>query len=228
MKEYQKIPNLFKFDEAHRVLEGLNEPFNTLKDIQWVGVEKVDGTNIRIHWDGYQVEIAGRTERAEIPEQLKTFLEAKFKTKETEYVFEQMFGDTEVYIFGEGYGNRINGGTTYLPNYEVGFIVFDVNIGGWDLKREDINDVATKLGLPYVPTVFEGTIEEAIEFMKGHPVSALSGLHEMEGIVLTPKGLQMYDNKRNMIKAKCKYKDIAAAKYEEWKGKQGGEDGHKC
>ena len=42
-KEYQKIGNVFKFDEKFRTIVGLNEPFETLKNIMWEGTEKIDG-----------------------------------------------------------------------------------------------------------------------------------------------------------------------------------------
>ena len=33
-KEYQKIGNVFKFDEKFRTIVGLNEPYETLKELQ--------------------------------------------------------------------------------------------------------------------------------------------------------------------------------------------------
>ena len=40
-KEYQKIGNIFKFDEKFRTIVGLNEPYETLKNIIWQGTEKL-------------------------------------------------------------------------------------------------------------------------------------------------------------------------------------------
>ena len=74
-KEYQKIGNVFKFDEKFRTIVGLNEPYETLKNIIWQGTEKIDGTNIRIHWDGHDITFAGHTDKAQIPNNLKTYLE---------------------------------------------------------------------------------------------------------------------------------------------------------
>lgn len=56
----------------------------TLKNIQWVGTEKVDGTNIRVYWDGYRISIAGRTDKAEIPPHLYKYLSDLFLTPEME------------------------------------------------------------------------------------------------------------------------------------------------
>ena len=47
-KEYQKIGNVFKFDEKFRTIVGLNEPYETLKNIIWQGTEKIDGTSTTI------------------------------------------------------------------------------------------------------------------------------------------------------------------------------------
>lgn len=213
-KEYQKIGNVFKFDEKFRTIVGLNEPYETLKNIIWEGTEKIDGTNIRIHWDGHDIEIAGHTDKAQIPPKLQKFLTNLFLTPEMEYVFEQIFGETETYIFGEGYGAGIQkSGGDYVENgTDVSFIVFDINIGGWDLSRTNVIDVANKLGLPSVPVVFEGTLDEAKKFVAEHHMSTLNGgKHEMEGLVLAPRNVQLYDSKHKLIKCKCKYRDMLKA-----------------
>ena len=210
-KEYQKIGNVFKFDEKYRTIVGLNEPYETLKNIIWQGTEKIDGTNIRIHWDGHSIEYAGHTSKSIIPPRLNEYLSNLFLTPEMEYLFEQNFCESEVYIFGEGYGGGIqtNGGAYVENGKDLGFIVFDVNIDGWDLKRANVDDVAHKLGLPSVPVCFEGTLDEAKAYVAGHQMSTLNGgKHEMEGLVLVPRDVQLYDNKHKLIKCKCKYRDM--------------------
>lgn len=213
-KEYQKIGNVFKFDEKFRTVVGLNEPYETLKNIVWQGTEKIDGTNIRVHWDGHDIEIAGHTDKAVLPQNLKTYLENLFLTPEMEYVFEQIFGESEAYIFGEGYGAGIQkGGGDYVENgQDVSFIIFDINIGGFDLSRNNVIDVANKLGIASVPILFEGTLDEAKKFVAQHHMSTLNnGKHEMEGLVLIPRDVQLYDNKHKLIKCKCKYRDMLKA-----------------
>lgn len=214
MKEYQKIGNVFRFDEKHRTIIGLNEPYETLKNIVWQGTEKIDGTNIRVHWDGHKIEIAGRTDKSEIPAKLDKYLKDLFLTPEMEYVFEQIFGETEAYIFGEGFGAGIQkGGGDYVENgTDVSFIVFDVNVNGFDLTRSNVIDVANKLGLPSVPVCFEGTLDEAKQYVSEHHMSTLNGgKHEMEGLVLVPRDIQLYDNNHKLIKCKCKYRDMVRA-----------------
>ena len=213
-KEYQKIGNVFKFDEKFRTIVGLNEPYETLKNIIWQGTEKIDGTNIRIHWDGHDIEFAGHTDKAQIPPKLQAYLESVFKVPEMEYIFEQVFGESEVYIFGEGFGAGIQkSGGDYVENgTDVSFIVFDVQIDGWDLDRKNTTDVATKLGLPSVPVCFEGTLDEAKAYVAEHHMSTLNGgKHEMEGLVLVPRDIQLYDKKHHLIKCKCKYRDMVRA-----------------
>lgn len=210
MKEYMKISNIFKFDEKYRTILGMTEICDTLKDIQWVGTEKIDGTNIRIYWDGHTIEIAGRTDKAQIPSHLLEYLKSIFLTVEMEYVFEQMFGEKETYLFGEGYGFKIqnNGGAYFKNNKDVGFILFDVNIDGFDLSRDNVNDIAQKLGLEAVPVIFKGTLNEAIECVKQHHMSTLgNNEHEMEGLVLQP-AIKLYDERHKPIKCKCKYRDV--------------------
>lgn len=213
-KEYQKIGNVFKFDEKFRTIVGLNEPYETLKNIIWQGTEKIDGTNIRIHWDGHDIEFAGHTDKSQLPQKLSEYLNGLFLTPEMEYVFEQIFGESEAYIFGEGFGAGIQkSGGDYVENdTDVSFIIFDVNIDGFDLTRENVNDVANKLGLPSVPVCFEGTLDEAKAYVAEHHMSTLNGgKHEMEGLVLQPRDVQLYDKKHHLIKCKCKYRDMLKA-----------------
>jgi hypothetical protein len=213
MKEYRKIDNVFKFDEKYRIVVGYNDVYNVLKNIEWIGTEKVDGTNIRIYWDGHNIGIAGRTDKAEIPKHLMNYLSSIFLTQEMEYVFEQMFGEKEVYLFGEGYGYKIqkDGEKYFADRINVGFILFDVTVNGYDLSRENVESIADKLNLDVVPIVFKGTLDDALEFVKGNPHSTLGdSTHEMEGLVLQPSVL-LFDHKLRPIKCKLKYRDVAKA-----------------
>jgi hypothetical protein len=57
----------------------------------------------------------------------------------------------DVVLFGEGYGGKIQKGGNYRP--DVSFRLFDVLIGRWWLKWEDICGVAAKLGVKTVPAI---------------------------------------------------------------------------
>lgn len=207
MKEYQKIENIFKFDEKYRKIVGLNETYQALKNIEWIGTEKVDGTNVRIYWDGHEIQIAGRTDKSQIPNHLMEYLTNTFLTKEMEYVFEQMFGEKETYLFGEGYGIKIQAnGEKYSK--EPKFILFDVNIGGFYLTKDNVKDIADKLGLECVPIVFKGDLDEAVDFVSRHQPSTLGDRsHEMEGLVLEPV-IMLYNKNFKRVKCKCKYCDL--------------------
>ena len=67
MIEYNKIETLYERDieGTKRLIEGQyrNETVEFLKDVPWEFTEKIDGTNIRIHWDGHKVNYGGRTDR---------------------------------------------------------------------------------------------------------------------------------------------------------------------
>ena len=176
MIEYNKIDTLYKRDMegSKRLLEGefRNPTVEYLKDNIWQFTEKIDGTNIRVHWDGHRVQFGGRTERAEIPVHLLSFLNATFGTSEAEQIFEEKFGETEVILFGEGYGPKIQNGGLYRK--DVSFILFDVLISGNYQPRESIEDIAKSFGIDIVPIIFEGTIQEGVDFVKTHPDSTKS------------------------------------------------------
>lgn len=206
MKYYSKIPNVFKFDGKRKII-GIIDPFYDLMNITYIGTEKVDGTSIVVHWDGYSFEMGGHTVKSEIPSKLKDVLNNIFMQKEMEYLFEQEFGEKEVFIYGELYGVGIQkDGELYSQNNK--FIVFDITIDGFELSRVNINDVCKKLGLELVPTVFVGNLQRAIEFVKSKPLSEVSESEkEMEGIVLTPL-CDIYDRDGHRLRCKCKVRDI--------------------
>ena len=73
LTEYHKIETLFNRDPlTKKLIEGSfrNETIEYLKDNIWEFTEKVDGTNIRIYWNGHKVTFYGRTNNAQIPSEL--------------------------------------------------------------------------------------------------------------------------------------------------------------
>ncbi len=65
MKEYHKIDSLFERDAGTKKLlvgQFKDLTIEYLKDCVWQFTEKVDGTNIRIFWDGHRVSFGGRTD----------------------------------------------------------------------------------------------------------------------------------------------------------------------
>lgn len=71
MREYHKIQTVFKREQEkpNRILEGeYSDPaFEFLRQNRWMFTEKVDGTNIRVMWDGTNVVFGGKTDNAQIP-----------------------------------------------------------------------------------------------------------------------------------------------------------------
>ena len=211
MKEYTKIETPYKRDEggSKKLMEGVfrNELVEFLQDCKWIGTEKIDGTNIGVVWDGHSVLFQGRTERAQIPSHLVNRLNELFQTNEAEELFEQMFADKEVILFGEGYGYKIQNGGSYIKD-GCDFILFDVYIPSTDLwlERDSIENIAKMFGVRCVPVVFEGTIREAVEFVKTKPASTI-GTAMMEGIVCKP-AVDMIDRMGRRVIVKVKVRDF--------------------
>lgn len=204
MTEYHKIETLFERDTngTKKLIEGAfrNDAVKYLANNDWYFTEKIDGTNIRIHWDGHKVEFAGRTDRAQIPKPLMDYLNNTFGSIEAEEMFEQKFGETDVILFGEGYGSGIQKGGAYRS--DVSFILFDVQIDDVWLKRDSVEDIATAFGIDIVPIIFVGTIKKAVDFVKQKPKSTI-GTANMEGLVGRPL-TEMLDRmgKRVIVKIK--------------------------
>ena len=208
MIKSDKIETLYKRDMegTKKLLEGefRNPTVEFLKDNIWQFTEKIDGTNIRVFWDGHEVSFAGRTDKAQIPAFLLSYLTETFKTSEAEQIFEEKFGETPVMLFGEGYGPKIQKG--HLYRNDVSFILFDVLICDNYQSRSTVEDIAKALGIDIVPIIFEGTIQEAVDFVKKNPDSTM-GTAKMEGLVGRPK-IELRDRCGNRVIVKIKYEDF--------------------
>lgn len=208
MVEYNKIATVFNRDTngTKKLIENdfRNSTVNYLKNNEWVFTEKIDGTNIRVHWDGHKVEFNGRTDRAQIPSRLVTRLNELFMTNETEEMFEQIFGEKDVILFGEGYGAGIQKGGEYRD--DVDFILFDVMINNVYVSRDIVENIAKSFGIDIVPILFIGTIDDAVTFVKSHPKSTI-GTANMEGVVGRTKE-ELYDRYGNRMIIKIKVCDF--------------------
>lgn len=205
---YHKIETVFNRDieGSKKLIEGSwrNETVEFLADCKWQFTEKIDGTNIRVMWDGHKVVFGGRTERANIPKPLENKLIEMFGGEENEQLFEQVFGEKEVILFGEGYGPKIQNGGLYRS--DVSFILFDVMVDGIYLKRESVESIAKTFQIDAVPILFEGTIMEGVAFVKTKPLSTI-GKAQMEGLVARPK-VEMIDRRGNRVIVKIKVVDF--------------------
>ena len=209
MKEYHKIETLFNRDEKTKKLiqwSYRNATFEYLKDNIWQFTEKVDGTNIRIYWDGHRVQFGGRTDNAQIPAHLINRLNDLFGGETNEQLFEQKFGECEVELFGEGYGIKIQNGGLYRD--DVDFILFDVMINGNYQPRESVEDIAKYFGIDIVPIVLEGTLQDGVDYVLNNRKSivAKNGA-EIEGVVGRPK-IELNDRTGKRVIVKIKYRDF--------------------
>jgi ATP-dependent RNA circularization protein (DNA/RNA ligase family) len=210
MKQYHKIQTIYKRDEkTKRIIEGdFSMPeFEFLKDCPWVFTEKVDGTNIRVMWNGQDVTFGGKTDDAQMPVFLLYKLQELFEGTPNKQKLLEVFGvEGGVCLYGEGYGAKIQGaGKNYIPD-GVSFVLFDVKVGDWWLQRSDVEDVAQKLGLQIVPIIGTGTLMEAVE-MNRKGIKSQWGDFTAEGIVARP-AIELFTRKGERIITKIKHRDF--------------------
>jgi hypothetical protein len=205
--EYHKINSIYKRDEKKQFIIGDYScpEYKYLENNLWVGTEKIDGTNIRIFYDGETKAVLynGKTNEANTPK----FLLDKLYELFTIDKMVSVFSDTSVTLYGEGFGARIQkGGGNYIPN-GVSFILFDVVIDGWILQRNDVDDIAKKLDIMSVPVVKKDTLLNLIEFIKRKEFNSTFGNFLAEGIVCVPE-VEMFNRKGERIITKIKHKDF--------------------
>jgi hypothetical protein len=213
MKCYQKINSVFKRDpKTHQFTTEYATPeIGYLADLMWHWYEKVDGTNIRVGYNGTDVVLGGRTERAQIPAALVQRLQELFPVEAMRGAFDggDYDGDTWAVLYGEGYGHKIQKpGTLYKPG-GVDFVLFDVRVGRWWLRRDDVCKVATWLGCQVVARVGCGSIANAIPFVRSGFDSVLAETPHTpaEGLVLHPV-VPMFTRNGSRVVCKLKQKDF--------------------
>jgi len=212
MKEYHKIQTLFKRDldaPGKPMIEGdwTTPDLAYLAGNEWVFTEKVDGTNIRIQYlpHGYPaVQFGGRTDNAQIPTKLFTYLQTTFPSS----VFIEA-DLPKLTLYGEGFGAGIqSGGGNYSLTQK--FVLFDVVVHGedqdWWLERDNVEDIANKLDVEYVPTIGRGTLYDAIDMVKSG-LKSQWGNFTAEGIVARP-AVQLWNRKGERIITKIKGRDF--------------------
>ncbi len=204
--EYHKIDSIFKRNEGGSFTNEFSNPeFEFLKDNIWEFTEKIDGTNVRIMWDGESLRLGGKTDNAQMPVSLMEKLQQTF-TKEK---MKEIFPDGKVILYGESFGVKIQSGGKYIKD-DMDFILFDVLIDTWWLNRDSIEDIANKLGIKVVKLIGKGTLKNAIEMAK-KGFNSEFGDFMAEGIVLRPK-TQLFSRKGERIITKVKYKDFLKEK----------------
>lgn len=206
--EYHKIETLFERDEkTHKVFPGKlrNPVYGIFKT--WQFTEKIDGTNIRIIWKDGKLTFGGKTDNANLPAELVTWLYENIR----EELLKEKFPDTNAVIYGEGYGAGIQKGGGYSPIKK--FIVFDVLVGDkWWLNWENTKDVASFLGLDTVPFIGEMSLQDGVDMVREGFNSVLAKMNTGEDI--PAEGLvgrtveTLFDKKGARIIIKLKTRDF--------------------
>lgn len=210
MKEYCKIHSVWKraHEKPCQILVGefARPEFAYLERVPWMATEKVDGTNVRIGWDGVEIKVAARTDHSQMPVSLMHWLLARFAdTGKFDQQFPHKLGEqVDVCLYGEGYGGGIGSGKTdYGPAWQ--FVLFDVSVGPWWLARPAVEDVARGMGCDVVPVVGEGYLRDLCRHVE-IGVKSSYGDFLMEGFVMRPT-ITLLDRKGDRILAKIKTSD---------------------
>lgn len=209
MTTYHKIQSIFKRDPAtkHKTFltgQYTRWEFKYLRHAEWVGTEKIHGTNMRIIWDGEKVEFRGRSDNADIHKDLMSYLENKYTIE----LMTEVFGtnhEEPMVLYGEGCGAGIQkGGGGYSQTKT--FIMFDIFIGGYWLSDNDMRGIGVQLETEVTPIAFEGTLRDAIwKCEQGFESYYGPDGFEAEGLVLRPAlELRTQDGQRVITKIKCK------------------------
>ncbi len=203
--EYHKIETLYERDAVtFKVKPGVFKNRTYTIPSRWHFTEKIDGTNIRAQWSGSALCFGGRTDNAQIHADLYKRLTELFTPEKMAAVFP----DTQVVLYGEGYGPGIQkGGGDY--GLFKDFILFDVLVDQkWWLNWEAIKDVAAKLGLLVVPSLGLMTLEVATDLVRAGFASALNGgKKQAEGLVGRTEE-PLFDKKGHRLIVKLKTKDF--------------------
>lgn len=219
MPQYAKISSIFKRDNTtNKLIQGdyASDLISLLRDIEWTATEKLDGTNVRIGFDGLNSHIRGRTDNAVFHPGLLFYLKDKFQTPEalsllkskfTPEVYDtqnKLMNEADVVMYGEGIGAKIQAdGGLYGP---IQFVLFDVKINGRFVKRETVEVIAAFLGVQSAPVVIKGHISRIAEYVTLGPLSTIA-LHpkQLEGVVIRPD-IEVFDvyGNRAIFKLKCR------------------------
>jgi len=210
MITYHKIDTVYKRDPENKMKTLLEGEFSTpafeyLRHNEWVFTEKVDGTNIRVMWDGKTITFNGKTDNAQLPMHLIQALQNMFDTTPMRRKFADKFGvEGEVCLYGEGYGPKIQGGGKYREDHS--FVLFDILIGKWWLQREDVVDISDFFDIDIVPVIGSGDISDMVVRTR-NGFKSQWGDFTAEGIVARPS-TELIDRNGRRIITKIKYKDF--------------------
>jgi len=201
MQEYVKIYNIFNRDETGslEIKDGyyMLDTVQMLKDIHWCWTEKVDGTNVRIYWNGHSLSFGAKYDTDEISSDVKDYLTTLFINNEFDEMFEQKFGRSCVTLFGVCYKTDIN---------DIKFVLHDVYKDDIWLSQVEIDYIAHCFNIDSVPVVSIGVLKRAIDFVKTKPMSKI-GDFPMSGLICKPC-IDLFDRLGNRIMVKIRVRDF--------------------
>ena len=212
MNKYHKIVTVYERDPDTKYKYLIDRyfakpEFGYLSENRWNWTEKIDGTNIRVIWDGGKISYGGKTDNAQIPAFLLHQMDEMFSVD----IFNELYPALNLCLYGEGFGAKIQKkGKEYLPDSQS-FILFDVRVGDFWLQRLDVVDVADKLGIQVVPLVGVGSLDAAIELVRKGFASKVANTSNIvaEGLVMRP-AVELFDRHGHRVITKIKYKDFPA------------------
>jgi len=212
--QYHKIHSIYKRNPATNYKTFLHGEFSRpefelIKE--WFVEEKINGTNVRVSFDGVSVTFAGRTDKAQLPLPLFRYLQETFTLDRMAATFSNT-PDNEphpnIILYGEGYGAKIQkGGGNYIPD-GVGFCLFDVRVGRWWLARDSVWEIALGLEIPRAPYWGIWDLQWAEKQVREGIPSILAKVPGTiaEGVVLRPP-YELFDRRGDRIIAKLKTRD---------------------
>lgn len=208
MLKYPKIQTLYKRDMERpgkplRIGDWTNPEFAFLADCQWQFTEKVDGTNVRVRLSQEGVQFAGRTDDAQFHPLLLGALTSLF-APDIMRSQDDVLSQSEIILFGEGYGPKVNGGGCYRVDHS--FVLFDATVNGRWASRDELQSLSVTFGIDIVPLIGTGTLIDA-EAMAREGFQSRWGPFTAEGIVARPV-VELQNRYGERIITKIKHRDF--------------------
>jgi|SRR3990172_4301524 len=210
MIEFPKIETLWNRNKETFIVEEGDfrcPEFGLVRPERWIFQEKIDGTNIRIGWNGKERVIQGRTDKAQLAGDLITNIQSSVTPEKLAEVFPEVNSEEGVVLFGEGYGPGIQkDGGKYRS--DKGFILFDVRVGHWWLEMPDVAAIGNSLGVRIAP-IYNMDLEVIVSHLKADNLLSLESTHEhkAEGVVLRTNPTLLFRSAQRCI-AKLKAVDF--------------------
>ena len=212
--KYPKIETLYKRGDNFGVdVSTLRLPEFAVID-SWIVTEKIDGMNIRVEVsDSGDITFGGRTDRAQLPATLVTYLQKTFNS-DTMAPFLQDIGNESATLFGEGYGAKIQKGGIYRS--DQAFRLFDVRVGDWWLKQDSVSGIASEIRIGIAPVIsvigrklYPKSLECLKDILENSRVAEQDGGSGglSEGIVARSAPM-LFDRRGNRMMWKLKMKDF--------------------